>query len=72
MSCAEMIRSGTTCLNDMYYHPVETANVINRIGMRSVIGMMVHRDEESKQFVPFLFFFDSLESKSRFYFFFSS
>ncbi len=41
LAVAEMIRSGTTCLNDMYYFPDEIARCSQRIGMRSVIGLIV-------------------------------
>ena len=40
MACAEMIRSGTTCFNDMYYYPVETAKLVSEIAMRAVIALM--------------------------------
>ena len=35
-----MIRSGTTCFNDMYYLPEETAALVNDIGMRAIICLM--------------------------------
>jgi len=41
LAAAEMIRSGTTCLNDMYYFPDEAARCAQAIGMRSVIGLIV-------------------------------
>jgi 5-methylthioadenosine/S-adenosylhomocysteine deaminase len=41
LAAAEMIRSGTTCLSDMYYFPDETARCAQAIGMRSVIGLIV-------------------------------
>ncbi|MDH3390011.1 MAG: TRZ/ATZ family hydrolase, partial [Gammaproteobacteria bacterium] len=41
LAAAEMMRSGTTCLNDMYYFPDETARCAQAIGMRSVIGLIV-------------------------------
>ena len=40
MACAEMIRSGTTCFNDMYYYPEETAKLVSEIGMRAVSALM--------------------------------
>ena len=45
MGCAEMIRSGTTCFNDMYYYPEESSKVVEQIGMRAIIGLM-GRDSE--------------------------
>lgn len=41
LAAAEMMRSGTTCLNDMYYFPDEAARSAQQIGMRSVIGLIV-------------------------------
>lgn len=35
-----MIRSGTTCFNDMYYYPEESAEITAEIGMRAVIALM--------------------------------
>ena len=41
LAAAEMIRSGTTCLNDMYFFPDTAARTAQEIGMRSVIGLIV-------------------------------
>jgi 5-methylthioadenosine/S-adenosylhomocysteine deaminase len=41
LAAAEMIRSGTTCLSDMYYFPDEIATCAQQIGMRSVVGLIV-------------------------------
>jgi len=41
LAAAEMIRPGTTCLSDMYFFPDEAARCAQRIGMRSVIGLIV-------------------------------
>jgi len=38
---AEMICSGTTCFNDMYFFPDHTAEVAVECGMRSVLGLLV-------------------------------
>eukprot|EP00924_Labyrinthula_sp_SR-Ha-C_P008504 maker-scaffold_32-snap-gene-2.58-mRNA-1 protein AED:0.02 eAED:0.03 QI:0/0/0/1/1/1/2/0/697 len=38
LACAEMLLSGITCFNDMYFFPEITAAVCEKIGMRSVIG----------------------------------
>lgn len=40
LAVAEMIRSGTTCFNDMYFFPNQTAEVCNRAGIRAVIGLI--------------------------------
>ncbi|MEJ2181226.1 MAG: amidohydrolase family protein, partial [Gammaproteobacteria bacterium] len=37
-AAAEMIRSGTTCFNDMYFFPDVTARVVDSVGMRATVG----------------------------------
>ena len=41
LACAEMIRSGTTCFNDMYFFPEETARAVEQVGIRANIGLIV-------------------------------
>lgn len=41
LAIAEMIRSGTTCMNDMYFFPNITAKICQRMGMRASIGLIV-------------------------------
>ncbi len=41
LSIAEMIKTGTTCFNDMYFFADETARVCEQAGMRAVLGMIV-------------------------------
>ena len=41
LAAAEMIRSGVTCFNDMYFFPGATARAVERAGMRAVIGIIV-------------------------------
>ena len=41
LAIAEMLRSGTTCFNDMYFFPEITAEVTRRNGIRSCLGMIV-------------------------------
>lgn len=41
LACAEMIRSGTTCFNDMYFFPDATAEVAAAVGMRAMIGLLL-------------------------------
>ncbi len=41
LAIAEMIRSGTTCFNDMYFFPDVTARVAANIGMRASIGLIM-------------------------------
>ena len=38
---AEMIRSGTTCFNDMYFFPNITARVVDNVGMRATVGLIL-------------------------------
>ncbi len=40
LACAEMLSSGTTCFNDMYFFPGATADAAQDAGMRAVIGMV--------------------------------
>jgi 5-methylthioadenosine/S-adenosylhomocysteine deaminase len=41
LAVAEMIRGGTTCFNDMYFFPDETARVADAVGMRAAVGLIV-------------------------------
>ena len=41
LTAAEMIRSGTTCFNDMYFYPDIIARAAHNLGMRSVVGLIV-------------------------------
>lgn len=41
LAVAEMLLGGTTCFNDMYFFPDETAAVAVEAGMRAVVGMIV-------------------------------
>jgi 5-methylthioadenosine/S-adenosylhomocysteine deaminase len=38
---AEMIRGGTTCFNDMYFFPNQTAAVASEAGIRACVGLIV-------------------------------
>lgn len=40
LAMAEMLRSGTTCFNDMYFFPDVTARLSRDIGMRACIGLI--------------------------------
>jgi len=40
-AAAEMIRSGTTCFNDMYFYPDVTAKVVDNVGLRASIGLIL-------------------------------
>jgi len=41
LAIAEMLRSGTTCFNDMYFYPEVTARVAAAAGMRVCAGMIL-------------------------------
>ncbi|TXF12437.1 TRZ/ATZ family hydrolase [Pelomicrobium methylotrophicum] len=41
LACAEMIRGGVTCFNDMYFFPEAAAKAALEAGMRAAIGMIV-------------------------------
>jgi 5-methylthioadenosine/S-adenosylhomocysteine deaminase len=41
LAVAEMLRSGTTCFNDMYFFPEVSARIAARLGIRASIGMIV-------------------------------
>ncbi len=41
LAVAEMIRGGTTCFNDMYFFPDQTAKVCANVGMRVVVGLIL-------------------------------
>jgi 5-methylthioadenosine/S-adenosylhomocysteine deaminase len=40
LAVAEMLRSGTTCFNDMYFFPDVTARVASAAGIRAVVGLI--------------------------------
>ncbi len=41
LAIAEMLRSGTTCFNDMYFFPDVTARVAAQAGIRATVGLIV-------------------------------
>jgi 5-methylthioadenosine/S-adenosylhomocysteine deaminase len=41
LAIAEMLRSGTTCFNDMYFFPEQTAKAAQEAGIRAVIGLIM-------------------------------
>ncbi len=40
LACAEMLRGGVTCFNDMYFHPEAAAEAALRLGMRASLGIL--------------------------------
>jgi len=41
LACAEMLRGGITCFNDMYFFPEAAAEAATRLGMRAALGITV-------------------------------
>lgn len=41
LACAEMLRGGTTCFNDMYFFPEAAAEAVLQAGMRAALGIIV-------------------------------
>jgi 5-methylthioadenosine/S-adenosylhomocysteine deaminase len=39
LACAEMLKGGITCFNDMYFYPEATATAAAEFGMRAMIGI---------------------------------
>jgi 5-methylthioadenosine/S-adenosylhomocysteine deaminase len=39
LACAEMLRGGITCFNDMYFFPEAAATAAREFGMRAAIGI---------------------------------
>ncbi|HZX31175.1 MAG TPA: TRZ/ATZ family hydrolase [Rhodocyclaceae bacterium] len=39
LACAEMLKGGITCFNDMYFHPEAAAEAATEFGMRAVLGI---------------------------------
>jgi 5-methylthioadenosine/S-adenosylhomocysteine deaminase len=40
LACAEMLRGGITCFNDMYFFPEATAHAALQAGMRAAVGII--------------------------------
>lgn len=41
LAALEMVKSGTTCFNDMYFFPDDTADIVAAAGLRAVLGLVV-------------------------------
>lgn len=54
LACLEMLKSGTTCFNDMYFHAEEVARAVKDSGIRAVVSEVyidtkqIHADEVSE------------------------
>lgn len=40
LACAEMLRGGITCFNDMYFFPQATVKAARELGIRAVVGLI--------------------------------
>jgi len=40
LACAEMLRGGVTCFNDMYFFPHAAAQAAREVGMRAALGLI--------------------------------
>jgi 5-methylthioadenosine/S-adenosylhomocysteine deaminase len=40
LACAELIRGGVTCMNDMYFFPEQSARAVVESGMRAALGII--------------------------------
>lgn len=51
LACAEMIKSGTTCFNDMYFFMDEVAKAADKAGIRGILshGMIDFGDKEKRK-----------------------
>lgn len=41
LAMAEMLRSGVTCFNDMYFFPEAVGEIVDQVGMRATLGLIV-------------------------------
>src|ERR1017187_9179289 len=41
LACAEMLRGGITCFNEMYFYPGDAARAALDMGMRAALGLIV-------------------------------
>jgi 5-methylthioadenosine/S-adenosylhomocysteine deaminase len=41
LACAEMLRGGITCFNEMYFYPGDAARAALALGMRAALGLIV-------------------------------
>ncbi len=44
LACLEMIKTGTTCFNDMYWFPSAALEAIEETGLRAVVGLVILDD----------------------------
>jgi len=41
LACLEMIKTGTTCFNDMYWFPASSIRAVEEMGLRAFIGLTI-------------------------------
>lgn len=41
LACAELLRGGVTCVNDMYFFPEQTVRAVEQARMRAVVGLIL-------------------------------
>lgn len=41
LACLEMMKTGTTCFNDMYWHPQAAIEAIKEMGLRALVGLVL-------------------------------
>lgn len=63
LACLELIRSGTTLFNDIYYHPDKTAEVVKRAGLRAILGLDIFTEGTDKERQDFLKRYENLASQ---------
>ena len=49
LACLEMIKSGTSCFNDMYWHSQATAKAVEDAGIRAVVSQVFIDHNDSKE-----------------------
>jgi 5-methylthioadenosine/S-adenosylhomocysteine deaminase len=71
IACAEMLRGGVTCFNDMYFFPEAAAEAVNVSGIRAALGLVVlefpgaYAKDADDYFVKGLSAYKALHSRSR-------
>lgn len=63
LASLEMIKSGTTCFLDMYYHEEEVCAAVEEAGIRAVLGSPIIGSEWEKQLENFADFYKSYNGK---------
>jgi 5-methylthioadenosine/S-adenosylhomocysteine deaminase len=67
LACLEMIKSGTTFFNDMYWHPMGTLLAVKEMGIRANIGGVIIDFNNKKKAEKQIISIDNLISKGKKY-----